>query len=101
MVPHLIETRVEGVRRTEKILIEKVVVNPPLDASRFASHMMSTMQPRTHVMPLLSASSWRLALRGAFAHESPTWHRVISPRPSGPAISTVQYIVPAREAGAR
>ncbi len=36
MIPHLIETRVEGVRRTEKIQIEKVVVNPPLDASRFA-----------------------------------------------------------------
>ena len=36
MIPHLIETRVEGVRRTEKIQIEKVVVNPPLDPSRFA-----------------------------------------------------------------
>ena len=36
MIPHLIETRVEGVRQPEKILIEKVVVNPPLDPSRFA-----------------------------------------------------------------
>ena len=36
LIPHLIETRVEGVKRTEKIQIEKVVVNPPLDASRFS-----------------------------------------------------------------
>ncbi len=35
MIPHLIETRVEGVRRTEKIEIDKVLVNPPLEASRF------------------------------------------------------------------
>jgi len=36
MIPHLIETTVQGVQRTEKIQIEKVVVNPRLDASRFA-----------------------------------------------------------------
>ncbi len=36
MIPHLIETRVEGLPRTEKILVEKVVVNPPLQESRFA-----------------------------------------------------------------
>ena len=36
VIPHLIETVVEGVQRTEKIQIEKVVVNPNLDASRFA-----------------------------------------------------------------
>ena len=36
VMPHLIETRVEGVNQKEKILIEKVVVNPPLDPSRFA-----------------------------------------------------------------
>lgn len=35
-IPHLIETVVAGVRRTEKILIEKVVVNPRLTESRFA-----------------------------------------------------------------
>jgi outer membrane lipoprotein-sorting protein len=36
MIPHLIETSVQGVQRTEKIQIEKVVVNPRLDESRFA-----------------------------------------------------------------
>ena len=36
MIPHLIETSVVGVQRTEKIRIESVVVNPRLDASRFA-----------------------------------------------------------------
>jgi outer membrane lipoprotein-sorting protein len=35
-IPHLLETVVKGVPRTEKIQIEKVVVNPKLDASRFA-----------------------------------------------------------------
>ena len=35
LIPHLIETRVDGVKQTEKILIEKVVVNPRLDESRF------------------------------------------------------------------
>ena len=35
-IPHLIETVVKGVQRTEKIEIEKVVVNPRLDEKRFA-----------------------------------------------------------------
>jgi hypothetical protein len=35
-IPHLIETVVKGVPRTEKILVEKVVVNPRLAESRFA-----------------------------------------------------------------
>jgi hypothetical protein len=35
-IPHLLETTVQGVDRTEKILIEKVVVNPRLDEARFA-----------------------------------------------------------------
>jgi outer membrane lipoprotein-sorting protein len=35
MVPHLLETTVEGSARTEKIYIEKVQVNPSLDAARF------------------------------------------------------------------
>jgi len=35
MIPHLIETVVQGVERTEKIQIEKVEVNPRLDAKRF------------------------------------------------------------------
>jgi len=35
-IPHVIETVVQGVQRTEKIQIEKVVVNPRLDESRFA-----------------------------------------------------------------
>jgi len=35
-IPHLLETVVQGVQRTEKIHIEKVVVNPRLDDSRFA-----------------------------------------------------------------
>jgi len=36
MVPHVLETTVEGIRQTEKIEIEKVAVNPKLDDSRFA-----------------------------------------------------------------
>ena len=35
-IPHVLETTVQGVQRTEKIQIEKVVVNPRLDESRFA-----------------------------------------------------------------
>ncbi|HZF16708.1 MAG TPA: hypothetical protein VE046_12255 [Steroidobacteraceae bacterium] len=35
-IPHLLETVVKGVPRTEKIQIEKVVVNPRLDESRFS-----------------------------------------------------------------
>jgi outer membrane lipoprotein-sorting protein len=35
MIPHLIETVVQGVQRTEKIQIEKVSVNPSIDATRF------------------------------------------------------------------
>jgi len=36
MIPHLIETDVQGVQRAEKIQIEKVLVNPRLAESRFA-----------------------------------------------------------------
>jgi len=36
MVPHVLETTVEGIRQTEKIEVEKVGVNPKLDDSRFA-----------------------------------------------------------------
>ncbi len=36
MIPHLQETVVEGVKKTEKITIESVTVNPKLDDSRFA-----------------------------------------------------------------
>lgn len=35
-IPHTLETTVQGVARTEKILIEKVVVNPRLDESHFS-----------------------------------------------------------------
>jgi hypothetical protein len=35
-IPHLIETAVQGVQRTEKIVIEKAAVNPPIAATRFA-----------------------------------------------------------------
>jgi hypothetical protein len=35
-IPFLIETNVQGVQRAERIQIEKVVVNPRLDDSRFA-----------------------------------------------------------------
>jgi hypothetical protein len=34
-IPHVLETVVEGVKRTERILIDKVEVNPAIDASRF------------------------------------------------------------------
>lgn len=35
LIPFLLETRVEGVPRTEKIQIDKVTVNPRIDDSRF------------------------------------------------------------------
>ncbi|HET8725562.1 MAG TPA: hypothetical protein VFM53_15290 [Anaeromyxobacteraceae bacterium] len=35
VIPHELETAVEGVRGSEKIRIEHVAVNPPLDESRF------------------------------------------------------------------
>jgi hypothetical protein len=35
-IPYVIETTVQGVERTEKIIIEKATVNPHLDDSRFA-----------------------------------------------------------------
>ncbi len=35
MIPHVLETAVQGVPKTEKITIESVAVNPPLDDSRF------------------------------------------------------------------
>ncbi len=35
MVPYLLETAVDGVKRSEKIRVESVVINPKLDASRF------------------------------------------------------------------
>jgi outer membrane lipoprotein-sorting protein len=34
-IPHLLETEVQGIQRTEKIQIEKVVLNPRLEDSRF------------------------------------------------------------------
>jgi len=36
MMPHLLETSVEGVKETEKIEIEEIVSNPKLDATKFA-----------------------------------------------------------------
>jgi outer membrane lipoprotein-sorting protein len=36
MIPYVNETAVEGVRQTEKILVEKVTVNPKLEDSRFS-----------------------------------------------------------------
>jgi outer membrane lipoprotein-sorting protein len=36
MMPHLLETTVEGVKDTEKIQIEEIVSNPKLDESKFA-----------------------------------------------------------------
>ena len=36
MMPYLLETAVEGVKETEKIQIEKIVLNPKLDNTRFA-----------------------------------------------------------------
>jgi hypothetical protein len=40
-IPHLLETGVEGVRDTEKIRIEKVVVNPDLGSARFAKPVVA------------------------------------------------------------
>jgi hypothetical protein len=35
MIPHTLETSVEGVKTTEKIIVDKVSINPKLDHSRF------------------------------------------------------------------
>jgi outer membrane lipoprotein-sorting protein len=35
MIPRLQETVVQGVKKTEKITIESVKINPPLDDARF------------------------------------------------------------------
>jgi len=35
MIPHVLETVVQGVKKSEKIVIESVKINPPLDDSRF------------------------------------------------------------------
>jgi hypothetical protein len=37
MIPHLQETTVEGVKKTEKVTIESVTVNAPLDDARFTN----------------------------------------------------------------
>jgi outer membrane lipoprotein-sorting protein len=36
MIPHVLETAVQGVKRTEKIVIESVTINPTLDDARFS-----------------------------------------------------------------
>jgi hypothetical protein len=36
MMPYLMETTVEGIKDTEKIMFETIVANPKLDDSRFA-----------------------------------------------------------------
>jgi len=38
VIPHVIETHVQGLRRAEKITIENAAVNPKLDDSRFTKH---------------------------------------------------------------
>jgi hypothetical protein len=35
LIPHLLETAVEGVRGAERIVVEKVAVNPDLPDARF------------------------------------------------------------------
>jgi len=36
MIPHLLETTVEGVKGAERIIVERVTLNPSLDETRFA-----------------------------------------------------------------
>jgi hypothetical protein len=40
VLPYVIETAVDGVAQTEKILIEKVSVNPKLDDSHFVKPVL-------------------------------------------------------------
>ena len=35
MIPHLLETAVRGIKKTEKIQIDSVTVNPTLSDARF------------------------------------------------------------------
>ena len=46
MVPHVLETSVDGVAQTEKIVIDRVVINPPLDDARFARLDASDAAPK-------------------------------------------------------
>jgi hypothetical protein len=36
MIPYVNETAVDGVKQTEKIVVEKVIVNPKLEDSHFS-----------------------------------------------------------------
>jgi hypothetical protein len=36
MLPYVMETKVEGVRQTEKIDVDQITVNPRLEDARFA-----------------------------------------------------------------
>ena len=35
LIPHVLETTVQGVNKSEKIVIDSVKVNPPIDDARF------------------------------------------------------------------
>ena len=37
MIPYVMETKVQGVKQTEKIEVENVAVNPRMEDSRFAT----------------------------------------------------------------
>ena len=43
LIPHLIETRKEGGKDTEKIIINKVILNPNLEDSHFAKPALATI----------------------------------------------------------
>jgi hypothetical protein len=45
MIPHLIETRKDGTKDVEKIIIDKVILNPKLEDARFAKPTLSKSLP--------------------------------------------------------
>ncbi len=68
MIPHVLESVVVGSRQTHKMTIEKVVVNPSLDDSRFTKAALQVppaqARAKTVVAPAAAASSGGRKLEG-------------------------------------
>jgi outer membrane lipoprotein-sorting protein len=46
VVPHLLETAVEGIAQTHKVTIEKVAINPPIDDGMFGKATIQVASSR-------------------------------------------------------
>jgi cytochrome oxidase Cu insertion factor (SCO1/SenC/PrrC family) len=56
MIPHVLETIVDGVNGSEKIVIEKIAVNPPLADARFEKPSPSVVLTTTAAPAVLAAT---------------------------------------------